>query len=146
MAVIMQKELCVPLCVDFIRQTSDFLDSCLIEVAADISPKQANRLHIAVDEVASNLSAYSGASEVCLRFISQDGEIALTFFDDGIPYDPFSAPFPDTVGSAAERPIGGLGLLLVKRLMNDVHYERRDGQNVLTLCMHIDGCGSKGDL
>lgn len=146
MATIMRKELRVPVCADFIRQTADFLDSCLIEVAADISPKQANRLHIAVDEVASNLSAYSGASEVCLRFISQDGEIALTFFDDGIPYDPFSAPFPDTAGSAEERPIGGLGLLLVKRLMNDVHYERRDGQNVLTLCMHIDGCGSKGDL
>ena len=146
MAVIMQKELCVPLCADFIRQTADFLDSCLTEIAADISPKQANRLHIAVDEVASNLSAYSGASEACLRFVSQGSEIILTFCDNGIPYDPFSAPFPDMVGSAAERPIGGLGLLLVKRLMSDVRYERRAGQNVLTLCLHIDGCGSKGDL
>lgn len=146
MATIMQKELRVPVCTDFIRQTADFLDSCLIEVTADISPKQANRLHIAVDEVASNLSAYSGASEACLRFVSQGSEIILTFRDNGIPYDPFAAPFPDTTGSAAERPIGGLGLLLVKRLMNDVHYERRDGQNVLTLCLHIDGCGPKGNL
>ena len=134
----MQKELRVPLCVDFIRQISDFLDSCLTEIAADISPKQANRLHIAVDEVASNLSAYSGASEVCLCFVSQGGEIILTFFDDGIPYDPFSVPLPNTFGAAAERPIGGLGLLLVKRLMSDVRYERRAGQNVLTLCLHID--------
>ena len=146
MATIMRKELRVPVCADFIRQTADFLDSCLTEIAADISPKQANRLHIAVDEVASNLSAYSGASEACLRFVSQGSEIILTFCDNGIPYDPFSAPFPDTVGSAAERPIGGLGLLLVKRLMSDVRYERRAGQNVLTLCLHIDGCGSKGDL
>lgn len=146
MATIMQKELHVPVCADFIRQTADFLDSCLTEVTADISPKQANRLHIAVDEVASNLSAYSGASEVCLRFVSQRDEIILTFFDDGIPYDPFAIPLPNTFGSAAERPIGGLGLLLVKRLMNDVHYERRAGRNVLTLFLHIDGCDPKGNL
>lgn len=146
MVATMQKELRIPLCATFVQQTADFLDSCLSEIAANISPKQANRLHIAVDEVASNLSAYSGASEVCLRFVSQSGEVILTFWDDGIPYDPFAAPLPNTVGSAAERPIGGLGLLLVKRLMSDVRYERCAGQNVLTLCLHIDGCGPKGDL
>ena len=134
----MQKELRLSLSDAFPRQASDFLDFCLSEAEAEISPKQVNRLHIAVDEVASNLSAYSGASEVCLRFTAQSREITLTFCDDGVPYDPFAMPSPDITVSAAERPIGGLGLLLVKKLMSDVHYERCAGQNVLTLHLCVD--------
>lgn len=135
MMTTMEKELCVPLSVDFTQQAADFLDACLAETAEMVSPRLANRLHIATDEVASNLLAYSGAAKVKFRCTARDGEIVLTFCDDGVPYNPLTQALPDVSANTEERPIGGLGLLLVKRLMSEVHYERCAGQNVLTLRM-----------
>lgn len=134
----MQKELCVPLHADFPQQVSDFMDACLAEADRPLSPKQENRLHVAADEVASNLQAYSGAAEVRFCFAVQSNEIVLTFYDDGIPYNPLTQALPDTSAIAEERPIGGLGLLLVRRLMSDVRYERSEDQNVLTLRLLLD--------
>lgn len=129
----MQAELRVPLSTDFAQKIADFVDSCLMAPEAAVPAKPANRLRIAADEVASNLMAYSGAAEVLCQFAVQSGEITLTFSDNGLPYDPLAQAAPDTTATAEERSIGGLGLLLVKRLMRDVQYKRCAGQNVLTL-------------
>ena len=57
----------------------------------------------------------------------------ITFRDQGIPYNPLEKEDPDVTLSAEERQIGGLGIFLVKKMMDDVHYEYRDGFNVLTV-------------
>ena len=59
--------------------------------------------------------------------------VTLTFLDRGVPYDPLQREDPDVTLPAEERDIGGLGILLTKKTMDDVAYEYRDGQNILTL-------------
>lgn len=59
--------------------------------------------------------------------------------DDGKPFDPLAAAEPDTTLSAEERNIGGLGVFLVKRMMDEMHYERRQEKNCLTLSLHLPG-------
>ena len=67
---------------------------------------------------------------------SLDGEsltASLTFIDSGVPYNPLEKDDPDTTLSAEDRKIGGLGIFLVKKSMDDMRYESKDGKNILTL-------------
>ena len=129
----METELHIPISADFPQKVADFMDACLAESSVDVPARQETRLHIAADEVASNLMAYSGATEVLCRFAAQNGEVMLTFSDNGISYDPLAQDVPDVTASAEDRSIGGLGLLLVQRMMSAVHYTRSNDQNILTL-------------
>ena len=61
----------------------------------------------------------------------------ITFIDKGVPYDPLTRPDPDITLSAEERQIGGLGIYMVKRSMDDLAYRREDGRNVLTIRKRI---------
>ena len=63
--------------------------------------------------------------------------VSITFIDRGVPYDPLAKPDPDITLSAEERDIGGLGIFMVKKSMDDLRYEYKDGQNVLTLMKKI---------
>ena len=58
---------------------------------------------------------------------------SLTFIDSGVPYNPLEKDDPDTTLSAEDRKIGGLGIFLVKKSMDDMRYECKDGKNILTL-------------
>ena len=59
--------------------------------------------------------------------------ISIRFEDQGTPYDPLQNEDPDITLSADERPIGGLGIYMVKKSMDDVSYEYKDGKNILTI-------------
>ena len=59
--------------------------------------------------------------------------VVITFIDNGVPYDPLAKADPDTTLSAEEREIGGLGIYMVKKSMDDITYEYRDGQNILAI-------------
>ena len=133
----MQTELRVPLNTDFTARILDFLDDCLAGLGTSVPAKQANRLRIAADEVSANISSYSGATEVICRCAVQDDSISVTFFDNGIPHDPLTQKVPDTTASVDERAVGGLGLFLVKKLMDDVQYRYSDAQNILTLSIRL---------
>ncbi|CCB66690.1 ATP-binding protein [Hyphomicrobium sp. MC1] len=90
---------------------------------------------VVFDEILSNIAAY-GYPEVSekvvdVRLSIKDGEIRAEVEDGGIAFDPLQIPDPDTTLDVTERPIGGLGILLVRKLMDRVTYERRDGRNVL---------------
>ena len=63
--------------------------------------------------------------------------MAITLTDRGTPYDPLKKPDPDITLSAKEREIGGLGIYMVKKSMDEMRYEYRDGQNVLTIVKRI---------
>ena len=64
---------------------------------------------------------------------SSDSAVKITFTDRGVPYDPLAKEDPDITLSAEEREIGGLGIFMVKKSMEDMHYEYKDGQNILTI-------------
>ena len=59
--------------------------------------------------------------------------VRITFIDHGKPYDPLAKADPDVTLSAEDRQIGGLGIFMVKKTMDDVQYEYKDGQNILTV-------------
>ena len=66
--------------------------------------------------------------------VTVDGETAgIEFRDRGIPFDPLARPDPDVTLSAEERGIGGLGIYMVKKTMDEVLYRRENGENVLTI-------------
>ena len=101
--------------------------------AAGVPMRTAAKLNIAVDEIYANIIMYSGASQAHILCRAEDGQVTLSFSDDGIPYDPLDAPEPDTALAAEEREIGGLGIFMVRKSMDQISYSRLEGRNVLTL-------------
>ena len=102
------------------------------------SPKAQMEIGIAVEEIFINIAHYAYAPEVGTATVrvevSRDPvAVTITFTDHGVPYDPLAKSDPDVTLSAEEREIGGLGIFMTKKLMDDVTYTYKDGQNVLTL-------------
>lgn len=97
----------------------------------------ASELRVVLDEVLSNKAKYGWKDgethRVHVAAAIRDGGIALEFVDDGEAFDVLAAPDPETSQPIFERPIGGLGILLVKRLTDEQLYERREGINRLRL-------------
>ena len=75
----------------------------------------------------------TGEISLSIQWDNEKHELTFELRDKGVPFDPTAAPDPDTTLSAEERPIGGLGILLVRKLMDTVSYSRQSGQNVLTM-------------
>ncbi|MCR5806300.1 MAG: ATP-binding protein [Oscillospiraceae bacterium] len=106
--------------------------------SADCPMKAQMQTELAVEEVFVNIANYayqsgSGKVVVTTGFQSDPLTFVIVFEDNGIPYDPLKNDDPDITLSAEERPIGGMGIFLVKKNMDDVFYEYRDGKNILTL-------------
>ena len=101
--------------------------------ARECPPAVQSALDIVLDEIASNIVAYSGASGFTLEVAFVSDGVKLVFSDDGTPYDPLAHKDPDTTLSAEERAIGGLGILMVKKMTDSVTYRRARNRNILTL-------------
>ena len=104
--------------------------------AHDCSPKAQTQLDIAVDELFSNIASYAYGAETGEALIEiefPDGFAELTFRDWGMPYNPLTNPDPDLTLPAEDRQIGGLGIYMVKKVMDAVSYRYEDGQNILTV-------------
>ena len=100
--------------------------------------KSQMQLDIAMDELFGNIANYAyapgvGSVTVSLDFDSRPGFVVLTFTDSGVPYDPLAKADPDITLSAEDRPIGGLGIFMVKKTMDEMAYVYEDGQNKLTV-------------
>ncbi len=78
-----------------------------------------------------------GPGEVRLRLRTEEGALVVEVEDDGPPFDPLSRPDPDVGAPLAERPIGGLGILMIKRLVDDVAWRREEGRNILTMTVTV---------
>ena len=93
---------------------------------------------IALDEIYTNVAKYAYADDpgevtVRLDFTEQITEVKMTIMDCGIPYDPLKRPDPDVSLEAEARQIGGLGVYMVKQMMEEVSYEYRGGMNILRM-------------
>jgi anti-sigma regulatory factor (Ser/Thr protein kinase) len=100
--------------------------------------KAQMQIDIAIDELFSNIAHYSynpevGQATVRVEVVENPLAVTITFIDNGIPYDPLAKEDPDLTLSAEERQIGGLGIYMVKKSMDEITYEYKDGQNILSI-------------
>lgn len=117
-----------------IPDIASFVEKCLGEKG--ISGEIANACELAIDELTTNIIfyAYPGRSGTIQISCEIDEEwIDLSIRDRGTPFNPLSVPEPDIFSDADERKIGGLGVHLVRCLMDDVMYSRQGEENVLML-------------
>ena len=125
--------------VQEISKLADFVDSIAEENQLD--PSLAMSLNLALEEAVTNVVLYAypkgtdGEVDITARLA--DGSLEFVISDSGIPFDPTAAPKADTTLSVQERPIGGLGIYLVREIMDDVHYERVDGKNRLSISKKV---------
>lgn len=117
-----------------------FVDSRLDRV--DCPAKAKMQLQLAVEEIFVNIANYAyapdkGKATVRVEISEEPVTVAITFIDRGVPYDPLKKVDPDVTLSANERQIGGLGIFMTKKVMDDVNYEYKNGQNILTLKKRI---------
>ena len=115
---------------------TDFANRCLKR--ADCPEKARSETELAVEEIFVNIAEYAyapGTGKAALRIETdlKDHTAVLTFTDRGIPYDPLTNQDPDVTLTAEERRIGGLGIFMTKKLMDELHYEYKDGCNILTM-------------
>ena len=142
------------LCLEYFGYEHDFHE---VKIPAD--PKQINKgiepitkflkengadhsliykMELAMEEILVNVASYAydtGLGEIYIRYelLESPRAIQITVIDDGIPFDPLSTKDPDITASLAERKIGGLGIFITKKTMDEMKYDRRRNQNVLIM-------------
>lgn len=123
----------VPAVLDFVTEAA---------VAAGLHPVRLLHLQLAVEEVVVNISTYAYRVPPVTVTVSTSvgaGQFSVEITDKGVPFDPCAAPEPDCAADLAHRPVGGLGILLVRRMMDEVHYRRDHDQNILTMVIALNG-------
>ena len=120
-----------------VKTVAEFLDNTL--EAWEIPMKVVSKLQIVADEIYSNIVRYSQAKNAKVTAVQNGTVLSLRFEDDGKPYDPTTAAEPDITASAEEREIGGLGIFIVRNMMDSMDYRYKDGHNVLTLLLATEG-------
>lgn len=129
------EEITVDATLEGVQKITEAADALLKENGCGLKAK--TQLDIAIDEIAGNIAnyAYTNGGKMTARInIDKAGKTAvITFIDCGVPYNPLEQLDPDTTLSAEERKIGGLGIFMVKKSMDDIKYEHKDGKNVLTI-------------
>lgn len=115
------------------------IESAALE--AGLSRERLYRLELAVEEALVNICRYAygpGAGEVRISCHTADpGEFVVEIGDWGVPFNALASPDPDVEAGIEERKIGGLGLLLMKRSVDRIEYERTGEKNVLRLGQRI---------
>lgn len=129
------KELTIKAVSENIDLVTDFINEQLDEI--DCPMKLQVKIDIAVDEIFGNIAHYAYApntGQVTVRVeLTEEPSVIITFFDNGIPYDPTAKADPDITLSIEDREIGGLGIYMVMKSMDEVSYEYKDGQNILII-------------
>ena len=121
---------------DKLDEVIEFVDSHLEEY--DCSMKTQMQIDIAVEEVFVNIAHYAyntdiGKATIRVEISGDPIVIKITFLDNGTPYDPLAKEDPDVTLSAEDRKIGGLGIFMTKKSMDNIQYEYKNGQNILTI-------------
>ena len=128
------KVLRIPAEVENLHDVLAFIDELL--EAHDFPMKAQMQIDVALEELFVNIAHYAypevtGEAEISVSITPEYAEITLT--DSGIHYDPLAKPDPDVTLSAEKRQVGGLGIFMTKKLMDDISYAYENGQNRLTI-------------
>ena len=130
------KELTIDATVENIETVTEFVNEQL--EALECPMKAQMQIDIAIDELFSNIAYYAynpeiGPATVRVEVVENPVSVLITFIDNGVPYDPLKEQDRDITLSAEDRKIGGLGIYMVKKSMDNVSSEYKDGQNILTI-------------
>ena len=130
------KELNISATVENIPIVTAFVDEQLETLGCPI--KVQMQIDIAIDELFGNIAQYAynpeiGSATVRVEVSEDPLAVIITFIDGGMPYDPLKADDPDITLSAEDRPLGGLGIYMVKKSMDEITYEYKDGKNILSI-------------
>lgn len=134
------KEMVVSATIESIPEVTAFVDEQLEQLDCPI--KTQMQVDVAIDELFSNIAYYAynpeiGSATVRVEVTEDPIAVVITFIDNGVPYDPLAKADPDVTLSIEERGIGGLGIYMVKKTMDDISYEYKDGQNILKIKKNI---------
>lgn len=126
-----------------IEATKENLDDVLMFIdeeleKLDCSMKIQMQIDLSVEEIFINIASYAYYPDTGMAFISFESEnggstVLISFTDAGVPYNPLEKEDPDITLTSEERQVGGLGIFLVKKNMDEVYYKYENGNNVLTM-------------
>ncbi len=129
------EKLCIKAKLENLVDVTAFVESQLETL--DLPMKTQMQIDLAVEEIFVNIANYAYSPEDGLAIIevelTEDPRVIITFIDNGKPFDPLAKEDPDITKSAEDRKVGGLGIFMVKKSMDDVYYEYKDGQNILRI-------------
>ena len=131
------KELLIDANTENLDAVLDFIGGEL--EAADCPMKLQTQIAIAAEEIFVNIAHYAYNPEMGCAIIRVwvDDEICIEFEDKGKPYNPLEKVDPDVTLGADEREVGGLGVFIVKKIMDKVEYRHEDGKNVLVISKNV---------
>ncbi len=133
-----EKDLRIEADVKRLSEVLGFIDGMLEE--HEVSPKIQMQIDVAIEEIFVNIAHYAypgGRGDVNIHAAISDNEVQFTLTDSGIPYDPLAKEDPDITLCADERQVGGLGIYMVKKQMDNMAYEYRDGHNILKISKRL---------
>ena len=130
-----------------VRATEDALDEIVEFVEEELSEhdcpaKVLFQIQVAIEEIVVNIVSYAGLSadegvEVRCEVLDDPLRVVMQFLDGGIPFDPLAADDPGMTPEEIEQREGGLGIFMVKKMMDGVSYAYEDGKNTLTILKHL---------
>ncbi len=134
------KELTIDATVDNIQIVTEFVDKQLEGFGCPM--KAQSQIDIAIDELFGNIAHYVykpevGPATVRVEVIESPLSVVITFIDHGVPYDPLANEDSDVSLPAEQRKIGGLGIYIVKKSMDEITYEYKNGKNILKIKKNI---------
>ncbi len=134
------KELKIDALVENLDDVLLFIDTEL--EGMDCPMKAQMQIDVAVEELFVNVASYAyapgtGDVTITIEGLSDPKRVSITLIDEGMEYDPLKKEDPDITLSAEERQIGGLGIYMVKKSMDEMRYQRKDGKNILEIVKNL---------
>ncbi len=123
----------IPAKTERLEEVIGFVEESL--AGTDCPPKVKAMIDICVEEIFVNIAryAYEKEGDAAIECGMENGTITIVFTDWGVAYDPLKKEDPDISLGSSERAIGGLGIYITKKSMDDIQYKREDGKNILTI-------------
>ncbi len=125
--------------IDELTRISSFLEECADQWGMSMPVTMS--LNLVLEEAFTNVVQYAYSDkndhEIDLTIEKNDNELEITLIDDGEPYDPTEQKEPDINLSVEDRPIGGLGIFLIRKTMDKVNYYRKDEKNHLVMVKEV---------
>lgn len=128
------EKLTIDATVENLPTVTEFITSSMEE--KNCSMKVIMQMELVIEEIFVNVASYAYRPNVGLVTICKEFEpdaITINFIDSGVDYNPLEHKDPDINAELEDRDIGGLGIFLIKKNVDEISYERKDGQNILTI-------------
>jgi serine/threonine-protein kinase RsbW len=125
----------IPAKLENLESMLQFIRNCAEQQG--FSKREVNKIQVAAEEALVNVISYAypdDGGDVEIRCNAKGAEgLVIEIIDWGIPFDPLSLPEPDTEAPPEEREVGGLGIHIMRNIMDEVGYKREGDRNILTL-------------